>query len=65
MLVESATEIGFQWDSRQLGWERLGLRVLSSLVGPFHHFRAALLKAWRGKVTADLCVRKGGPLAGL
>ena len=22
-LVESAAEIGFQWDSRQLGWERL------------------------------------------
>ena len=24
LLVESAAEIGFQWDSRQLGWERLG-----------------------------------------
>ena len=24
-----------------------------------YHFRATTLEAWRGKVTADLCVRKG------
>ena len=59
LLVESAAEIGFQWDSRQLGWEPLGLPVLSNLAGPIQHFRAAVLEAWRGKVTADLCVRNG------
>ena len=40
-------------------WERLGLRVLSYLAGPIQHFRAAVLEAWRSKVAADLCVRKG------
>ena len=30
LLVESAAEIGLQWDSRLLGWERLGLPVLSN-----------------------------------
>ena len=59
LLVESAAENGFQWDSRQLGWERPGLPVLSNLAGPIEHFRAAVLEAWRGKVAADLCVRKG------
>ena len=47
LLVESAAEIGFQWDSRLLGWERLGLPVLSNLAGPVQHFRAAILEAWR------------------
>ena len=56
LLVDSAAEIGFQWDSHQLGCERL---VLSNLAGPIQHFRASVLGAWRGKVTADLCVRKG------
>ena len=57
LLVESAAEIGFQWDSRQLGWERIGLLVLSNLTGPVQHFRAAVLETWRGKVAADLRVR--------
>ena len=38
LLVESAAEIGFQWDSRQLGWERLELPVLSNLAGPIQQF---------------------------
>ena len=42
LLVESATDIGFQWDSRQLGWERLGLPILCNLAGPVQHFRAAI-----------------------
>ena len=41
LLVESAAEIGFQWDSGQLWWERLGLPMLSNLAGPIQHFRAA------------------------
>ena len=58
-LLDSAADIGFQWDSRQLGWERLGVPVLSILAGPIQHFRGAVLEAWRNKVSADLSVRKG------
>ena len=39
--------------------------LLSNLAGPIQHFQAAILDAWRDKVTADLCKRKGfrgGPL---
>ena len=42
-----------------VGWERLGLAVLSNLAGPIQHFRAATLEAWRNKVFAGLCVGKG------
>ena len=61
----SAAAIGFQWDPHALAWVRLGLPLLSNLAGPVQHFKAALLDAWRNKVTADLCGRKGfrgGPL---
>ena len=64
MLVESAAEIGFQWDSRVLGWERPGLPVLSNLAGPIQHLRTTLLEARRNEAPADLCARKffrGGP----
>ena len=64
LLVASAT-IGFQWDPLMLGWERLGLPVLSNLAGPIQHFKSAILNAWRDKVTADPCARegfRGGPL---
>ena len=48
-------------------WRGLGLvcLLLSNLAGPVQHFKAALLDAWRNKVAADLCGRKGfrgGPL---
>ena len=33
--------------------------LLSHLSGPIQHFRAAILGAWRNKVAADLCARKG------
>ena len=33
--------------------------LLSNMSGPFQHFRAAILGAWRDTVSADLCVRKG------
>ena len=36
-----------------------GLPVLSNVAGPIQHFRAAVLEGWRGKVSADLCARKG------
>ena len=48
-----------------MAWVRPGLPLLSTLAGPIQHFRAAILGAWRDKVAADLCRRKGfrgGPL---
>ena len=42
-----------------LGWERPGLPVLGNLAGPVQHFRAAVLDAWRNKVSTDLCAVKG------
>ena len=59
LLSASAAEIGFQWDPHALAWVRPGLPLLSNLAGPIQHFKAALLDAWRNKVTADLCGRKG------
>ena len=65
LLETSAAEIGFLWDPHALAWVRPGLPLLSNLAGPIQHFRAALLDAWRNKVSADLCSRqgfRGGPL---
>ena len=65
LLSASAAEIGFHWDPHALAWVRPGLPLLSNLAGSIQHFRAAILDAWRNKVTADLCRRKGfrgGPL---
>ena len=65
LLSACAAEIGFRWDSDALAWSRPGLPLLSNLAGPLQHFKAAILDAWRNKVAADLCDRKGfrgGPL---
>ena len=65
LLLQSASTIGFHWDSLELAWSRPGLPLLSNLSGPFQHFRAAVLGAWRDTVSAQLCTRKGfrgGPL---
>ena len=46
-------------------WDRPGLPGLSNLAGPIQHFQSAILDAWRNKVAADLCARRGfrgGPL---
>ena len=56
LLLESAAEIGFSWCPLVLGWDRPGLPVLSMVAGPIQHFRAAILDAWRDKVSVDLCV---------
>ena len=48
-----------------LAWSRPGLHLLCFLAGPTQHFKAAILDAWRDKVSVDLCGRKGfrgGPL---
>ena len=65
LLSSSAAELGFRWNPDALAWARPGLPLLSNLAGPIQHFRSAILDAWRNKVAADLCGRKGfrgGPL---
>ena len=57
--VATAAEIGCLWDPHFLGWERLGLTVLSTLAGSIQHFKSAILNAWGDKVAADLCAREG------
>ena len=59
LLLESAAELGFSWCSLNSGWDRPGLPVLSMVDGPVQHFRAAILDAWRHKVSMGLCARKG------
>ena len=59
LLPACAAEIGFRWDPIALAWARPGLPLLSNLAGPLPHFKAAILDAWRDKVAADLCGRKG------
>ena len=65
LLLQSASAIGFHWDSLELAWSRPGLPLLSNLSVPLQHFRAAILGAWRDAVSAELCTGKGfreGPL---
>ena len=65
LLSASAAEIGFRWDPLTLAWSRPGLPLLSNLAGPIQHFKAAILDAWRDKVSVDFCGRegyRGGPL---
>ena len=65
LLSASAAEIGFRWNPDALAWSRPGLPLLSNLAGSLQHLKAAILDAWRNKVAADLCGRKGfrgGPL---
>ena len=59
LLLESVAEIGFFWCSRFPGWDRPGLPMLSMVDGPVQHFRAAILDAWRHKVSKSQCARKG------
>ena len=64
-LVANAHRIGFSWDSLMTRCDRPGLPGLSNLAGPIQNFRSAILDAWRNKVAADLCARRGfrgGPL---
>ena len=57
--VTSARRIGFSCNSFMTHWDRPGLPGLSNLAGPVQHFRSAIHDAWRNKVSADLCARKG------
>ena len=59
LLIQSADELGFFWDSEQAGWIRPGLPPLRMMTGPVQHFRSAIWQAWQHKVATDLCKRKG------
>ena len=59
LLIQSANELGFFWDSEQAGWIRPGLPPLRMMTGPIHYFRSAIWQAWQSKVATDLCKRKG------
>ena len=59
LLIQSADELGFFWDSEQAGWIRPGLPPLRMMTGPIQHFRSAIWQAWQHKVATDLCKRKG------
>ena len=54
LLSASAAEIRFRWDPLALAWSRPGLPLLSNLAGHVQLFKAALLDAWRDKVSVDL-----------
>ena len=59
LLIQSADELGFFWDSEQAGWIRPGLPPLRMMTGPIQHFRSAIWQAWQHRVATDLCKRKG------
>ena len=59
LLIQSADELGFFWDSEQAGWIRPGLPPLRMMTGPIQHFRTAIWQAWQHKVVTGLCKRKG------
>ena len=46
LLLISAAEIGFAWDSGEQGWIRVSLPPLRMMTGPIQHFRSAILDAW-------------------
>ena len=59
--VAGARRIGFRWDPAVAWWEkgRVSLICLSHLAGPTQHSEAAILSAWRDKVSVDLCAWNG------
>ena len=46
LLLISAAEVGFAWDSGEQGWVRVSLPPLRMMTGPIQHFRSAILDAW-------------------
>ena len=42
-----------------VSWVRLGLPALCNLAGPIQHEKSAILDAWKDRVAASLCARKG------
>ena len=60
LLIQSADELVFFWDSDQAGWIWPGLPPLRMMAGPCSNiFGSAIWQAWQHKVATDLCKRKG------
>ena len=59
LLISSASELGFAWDSQEEGWLRPGLPPLRMLAGPYQHFQNAIFYSWRGRAFIILTSRKG------
>ena len=59
LLISSALEICFAWDSEQEGWIRAGLPPVRMMARPVQHFRGAIFSAWQDTVAAELCKRNG------
>ena len=59
MLISSASQLGFSWDSFEEGWLRPGLPLLRMLSGLYQHFKDAVVSAWRGRAADILTSRKG------
>ena len=59
LLLQSALDLGFAWDSGLEGWIRPRLQPLRMLAGPYQHFKSASLGAWRNKVSGIRVARKG------
>ena len=65
LLLHSAGQLGYAWDSQEEGWLRPGLPPLRMLSGPYQHFKNAIFSSWRGRVAGILTPRRGfrgGPL---
>ena len=58
LLLISAAEIGFAWDSDEKGWIRVSLPPLRMMTGRIQHFRNAILDAWHFHFS-KLSERKG------
>ena len=59
LLLHSAGQLGFAWDSQEEVWLRPGLLPLRMLAGPYQHFKDAIFSSWRGRVAGILTSRKG------
>ena len=59
LLISSASQLGFAWDSNEEGWIRPGLPPLRMLSGPYQHFKSAIFSSWRGRAADILTSRKG------
>ena len=59
LLLISAAEIGFAWNSGEKSWIRVSLPPLRMMTGPIQHFRSSILDAWHFHVFSMLSERKG------
>ena len=54
LLISTALEIGFPWDSEKEGWIRAVLPLLRIISGRLQHFRSVVFPSWQDKVAGDL-----------